>query len=132
MMGSRGLLASALLLLALAAGCETTRLAASSSFAETVSIYSSSPEKKALALAADEHGRRVWGASIGSKLQGRANDDALEECRKNAAHRGLEAHCYLFAVGNAPAAETLEACSQGRVNPKRCAAQDRFPLSPGG
>ena len=132
MVGFRGLRAGALLgvLLAVIAGCETTRLASSSSFAETVAVYSSSPEKKALALAADERGHRVWGASIGQPLQSRANQDALDECAENARARGIEAPCSLFAVGDSQASETLAACRDGRINAKRCAAQERFPLAP--
>jgi|GEM_PF-6987902 len=107
-------------------GCEATRLSDTETFEEAVRTYRVSDEKKALALAADENGRRVWGAQYGSLDQERATDEAMEECQRSARRAGVQAQCYLFAVGDREPPATLEGCRAGRINPRRCAAQSRY------
>lgn len=119
-------LAAALLAAALLAACEATRVGTAASFEEAVDTYAAADEKKALAVAADERGRRRWGAQYGSVTQDRANRDAMEECQASARRHALEAQCYLFAIGNREARSTLEGCRAGRVNPKRCALQRQY------
>ena len=116
--------------LALSAGvlaaCQATRVGDAETFEEAVQTYRVSDEKKALVLAADEQGRRVWGAQYGSLDQDRADADAMEECEDNARRSGIQAQCYPFAVGDREARSTLEGCRAKRINPKRCAAQAKF------
>jgi hypothetical protein len=111
---------------ALLAGCKATRVGTTSTLQETVETYRESDEKKALALAVDERGRKAWGAQFGSLTQGSADDDAMEECRAAAQHRSIEARCYLFASGNRQARSTVEGCREGRIGRKRCAAQEAY------
>ena len=108
------------------AACQATRVGDAETFEEAVQTYRVSDEKKALVLAADEQGRRVWGAQYGSLDQDRANADAMEECEDNARRGGIQAQCYPFAVGDREARSTLEGCRARRINPKRCAAQAKF------
>jgi hypothetical protein len=119
-------LAGALAAAGLLAGCQATRVGDAETFDEAVQVYRVSKDKKALALAADERGRRRWGAQYGSLDQERANEDAMEECQRNARRSGLEAQCYLFAVGDREPRSTLEGCRAERINPKRCAAQAKY------
>ena len=115
------------LLAAALAGCETPRLSGAATFEEAVRTYAASEGPKALALAADEHGRRAWGAQYGRSLsRERSIRDALAECDASARRRGVEAQCFLFAIGNAQSRSTLEKCGAARINPKRCQAQQRF------
>jgi hypothetical protein len=113
---------------ALFASCETTRVGESSTFEEAVRTYAAADGRKALALAADEKGKRAWGAQYGKSLssQERATREALEECDANARRRGVRAECYLFAIGDRQSRSTLEKCSARRINPKRCALQERY------
>src|SRR5512144_1152433 len=111
---------------ALLAACQATRVGDAVTFEEAVQTYRVADDKKALVLAADEQGRRVWGAQYGSLDQDRANADAMEECEGNARRGGIQAQCYPFAVGDREARSTLEGCRAKRINPKRCAAQAKF------
>lgn len=118
--------AAALAAAALLLGCQATRVGDAGTFEEAVRTYSVSEGKKALALAADERGRRRWGAQYGSLEQQRASRDAMEECQRNARRSGIEAQCYLFAVGDREARSTAEGCREKRINPRRCAAQSKY------
>lgn len=116
-----------LALLAALCGCETPRLSGASSFEEAVRTYAAAEGPKALALAADESGKRAWGAQFGrSSSKERAQRDALAECDASARSLGVDAQCFLFAIGNAEARSTVEKCSAGRIPAKRCQAQQRF------
>lgn len=121
-----------LLLLALAAGfgtaCKTTRVGETASFEEAVRTYAVAKGRKALALAADENGRRAWGAQYGKSFSSeeRAIREALDECDANARRYGVQAECHLFAVGDQPARETLDKCGARRINEKRCALQQQY------
>jgi hypothetical protein len=116
----------AVLLLPLA-GCETPRLSGAATFEEAVRTYAAADPPKALALAADERGKRAWGAQFGrSTSKERALEDALAECDSSARRLGVDAQCFLFAIGNSQARSTLEKCSAGRIPAKRCEAQRRF------
>lgn len=106
--------------------CQATRVGDAESFEEAVRTYTVSDDKKALALAADEGGRRVWGAQYGSLDQDRANEDAMKECQHNARRSGVAAQCYFFAVGDSEPRATLEGCRGRRINERRCAAQAKF------
>jgi hypothetical protein len=127
-MPSRPLLSvvSALLVAALAA-CETPRLSGAATFEEAVRTYAAADDPKVLALAADERGKRAWGAQFGrSTSKERAFRDAIDECDASARRLGVDAQCFLFAVGNKQARSTVEKCRAGRIPPKRCQAQERF------
>ncbi len=114
-------LAAALLV---AAGCQTTRVGEASSFEEAVRTYREAEGRKALALAVDERGRRAWGAQYGRSLsQDRTLREALEECDASAKRQGVQAQCYLFAVGNRQSKATVEKCEDREINPRRCRAQ---------
>jgi hypothetical protein len=116
-----------LLAAALLAGCETTRVGEASSFEEAVSTYQVADGRKALALAVDEKGSSAWGAQYGRSLsQERSSREAMEECNANARGRGIQADCYLFAIGNKQPRSTLEKCAARRINPKRCAYQQKY------
>src|SRR5688572_13415307 len=107
----------------LAAACETTRVGETYSFEEAVRTYAAAEGgRKALALAADEKGKRAWGAQYGKRIssQERATREALEECDQNARRLGVQSECHLFAVGDRQARSTLEKCSARRINKKRC------------
>ena len=116
-----------LLALGALAGCETPRLTGAATFEEAVRTYAAAKGSKALALAADERGKRAWGAQYGrSTSEERAIRDALAECDDSARRLGVEAQCFLFAIGNEEARSTLEKCGAGRIPAKRCQAQQRF------
>ena len=126
-MGSRALALSLLGLALLAtSACRTTRLDSTSSFQETVAIYRETDDPKALALAADEYGKKTWGVAYGGFSEERSAEEAMALCERNAANSGVRAPCYLFAVGNRPAADTVRACAEGRIGPRRCAAQGQY------
>jgi hypothetical protein len=115
--------------LLLGIGCATTtQLGPSASFEETLGVYRLSSGKKALALAADEHGRKAYGVLYGSWSQDKANEKALATCTENATRSGVQALCYLFATGDRAAPETLRGCAEGRINPRRCALQDEHSV----
>ena len=42
--------------------------------------------------------------------------------------KGIDAQCYLFAVGDEAAPSTLKGCAMGRISERRCAFQRRYPL----
>lgn len=110
------------------AACETTRVGETETFEEAVRTYAATDGRKALALAADEHGKRAWGAQYGKSLSSeeRAIREALDECDANARRYGVQAECHLFAVGEREPRETLEKCRARRINPKRCALQQQY------
>ena len=117
--------AAALAALLLAGACTTT-LEGAASFPEAVRLYRLSDDKKALAVAVDERGRRVWGVMFGSLRQESANEKALEECTRNAARAGVRTTCHLFAIGDDQAPATVGACKEGRISAKRCALQSSY------
>lgn len=112
------------------AACETTRMDDTETLEETVRTYAVSEGTKALAVAADERGKRAWGAQYGKGVsEERAVREALDVCDDSARARGVQADCYLFAVNDRQPRGTLEKCQSGRINPKRCAVQrDYAPL----
>jgi hypothetical protein len=115
------------LLVAALAACETPRLSGATTFEEAVRTYSAADDPKVLALAADERGKRAWGAQFGrSTSKERAFRDAIAECDASARRLGVDAQCFLFAVGNEQARSTVEKCRAGRIPPQRCQAQERF------
>jgi hypothetical protein len=131
-MPSRQLLRTLLPLLtalAVTSGCEAfraTRVGQPETLSEALAVYRKADEEKAIAIAADESGKRTWGAFYHASLQSFADDQALEECERNVHTHRIKAQCWIFAQGDEPAAETQLACSRGEPNPKRCALQDRF------
>src|SRR5262249_46976359 len=117
-----------LLLLVLLPACLPacqTRLGESSTLDEAVGVYLDSSGTKAFAIAADERGKRVWGSGR-SLSQDRSNEIALDECAKNAKRLGVEAQCFLFAVGPREAKSTVDGCAARRINAKRCAVQENY------
>ena len=118
----------AVLSLLLGLGCATTQLAPTSGFEETLDVYRLSSGKKALALAVDENGRKAYSVLFGAWSQKSANQRAMAACNANAARRGVEAQCYLFAVGDEAAPSTLRGCAEGRIGARRCALQQQYPL----
>jgi len=117
-----------MLALLLVLGCAATQLSPSSGLEETLRVYSHSKGKKALAVAADENGKRAFAVLYGSWSQASANEKALVECSKNAERSGVQATCYLFATGDEAAPSTLRGCAEGRIGAKRCALQEQYPL----
>ena len=117
-----------LLALLLSLGCATTELDRTSGFEETLRVYGLSKDKKALAVAADENGKRAFAALYGSWSQASANEKALAECAKNAERSDVQATCYLFATGDEAAPSTLRGCAEGRIGARRCALQEQYPL----
>jgi len=87
-------------------------------------LYRISEEDKAMAIAVDDSGRRVWGLVYGSMSQESANKHALEECAANAKARGMTASCHLFAVGDERAPGAVSACSDGRAPAAFCKLMD--------
>jgi hypothetical protein len=112
------------------AACETTRLGDTETLEEAIRTYAVTKETKAFAIAADEGGKRAWDAKHGDLLsEERAVRDTLAACNENARARGVQADCYLFAVGDRQARSTLEKCQSGQINKKRCKVQqDYSPL----
>jgi len=122
-----GRAAATLLIALLLAACKTTRVGEASTFQEAVGTYGAADGRKALALASDERGRRAWGAQYGRSLsQERSTREALEECAASAKRTGVQAQCYLFAIGDRQAKSTIEKCEAGLVNPRRCRDQERY------
>jgi hypothetical protein len=119
-------LVSCTALVALALGCEATRVGTAETLEEAIATYRAADEKKAFALAVDEQGRRRWGAQYGGPDQDRAVADAMEECQRSARASGVTAQCFLFAVGGRESHDTLEGCQARRINPRRCAAQQKY------
>jgi hypothetical protein len=117
-----------LLALLLSLGCATTQLAPSGGFEEALDVYRLSSGKKALALAVDENGKKAFAALYGSWSQKSADRKALDGCNRNAARRGIQAQCYLFATGDEAAPATLRGCAEGRIGARRCALQQQYPL----
>lgn len=118
----------ALLALLLGLGCATTQLAPTGGFEETLDVYRLSRGKKALALAVDENGKKAFSVLWGSWTQGSANRKALDACNRKAARSGVQAQCYLFAIGDEAAPATLRGCAEGRISARRCALQRQTPL----
>jgi hypothetical protein len=119
---------STVLALLLGLGCTTTQLGPTHGFEEALGVYLLSSGKKALALAADESGRKVFYAHYGGWSQKSADEEALAACNRTAAMKGIEAQCYLFASGDEAAPSTLRGCAEGRIGAKRCALQQQYPL----
>jgi len=117
-----------LLVLLLGLGCATTQLAPTSKFEETLDVYRFSSGKKALALAADENGRKAFSVLYGDWSQKSANRKALAGCNAKAARHGIDAQCYLFAIGDEAAPSTLRGCAKGWIGARRCALQQQHPL----
>jgi hypothetical protein len=117
-----------LLALSLVLGCAGTQPAPSHGFAEMLDLYRASGGKKALALAADENGKKVFAVVHGTLRQKSADKKALAICNERAARRGVLAQCYLFASGDEEAASTVRGCSEGRIGAARCALQRRYSL----
>ena len=117
-----------LLVLLLSLGCATTQLAPSSGFEETLEVYLLSSGKKALAVAADENGKKAFSVLYGDWSQKSANRKALAACNAKAAKHGVEAQCYLFAIGDQAAPSTLRGCAKGWIGARRCALQQQHPL----
>jgi hypothetical protein len=117
-------------LFALVAGvaCTTTQLPPAHGFEEALGVYRLSSGKKALAVAVDEKGRKEFSVLYGAWRQKSANEKALAFCNQKAARRGIEAQCYLFAVGDAAAPSTLRGCAEGWIGERRCALQKQYPL----
>jgi hypothetical protein len=126
-MGRRSLLlATAWLAAVVAAACPTTQLEPTATLEEAVRVYRLSKDPKAMAIASDEYGQRAWGVFYGGLRQERATEEALAACERNAARAGVRAPCYLFAIGDQPAQQTVRACAEGRIGPRRCAVQSRY------
>jgi hypothetical protein len=117
-----------LLTLVLFLGCSTTMLAPDSGFEEVMGAYHLSGGKKALALAVDERGKKAYAVRSGDWRQKSCNRKALAACNAKAARHGIEAQCYLFAIGDEAAPSTLKGCAKGRIGEKRCAFQRQHPL----
>jgi hypothetical protein len=112
-----------------AIGCaslQATRVGRPTTLHEALSIYREADEKKAIAIAVDQGGKRTWGAFYHAELQGFANEQALAECERNVLEHRIRAECWLFAEGDEPSSDTTLACRSGKPNAKRCAYQDRF------
>jgi hypothetical protein len=129
--------AAELLVLPLVLGlaCSTlqaTRVGEPSTLQDAIRVYRTSEGKKAMALAVDDRGRRAWGAFYKSKLQSLANEEALEECTRNAGRAAVDAPCHLLAEGDASSPETLADCRAGKVSRERCEAQKRYGPGFGG
>ncbi len=108
------------------AALRATRVGQPATLHEALAAYRNADEKKAIAIAVSEAGKRTWGAFYHARLQGFASEQALEECERNARDHRIQSQCWLFAEGDEPVSDTALACSQGKANPKRCALQDRF------
>jgi hypothetical protein len=107
--------------------CETTRMSDTETLEEAIRTYAVTEETKAFAIAADESGKRAWDAAHGKMMsEERAVRDALKACNENARARGVQADCYLFAVGDEQPRKTLEKCQSGQINAKRCATQKKY------
>jgi hypothetical protein len=132
-MAHRSLAPALLLPLALAlftTACETTRLRDTETLEEAIRTYAVTEETKAFAIAADEHGKRAWDSKHGKLIsEDAAIEGTLQACNDNARARGIQADCYLFAVGDRQPRSTLEKCQSGQINKKRCKVQqDYSPL----
>jgi hypothetical protein len=110
--------------------CETTRLRDTETLEEAIRTYAVTEETKAFAIAADENGKRAWDSKHGKFISEEAAiEGTLDACNDNARSRGVQADCYLFAVGDRQPRSTLEKCQSGQVNKKRCKVQqDYAPL----
>jgi hypothetical protein len=63
--------------------------------------YRDLPAERALAIAGElRHDHWVAGASGGHASRGKAEAQALEECRRRRAQRRMQAPCLLYAVGD--------------------------------
>jgi hypothetical protein len=110
--------------------CETTRMPDTETLEEAIRTYAVTDETKAFAIAADERGKRVWDSKHGRLIsEDAAIEGTLEACNDHARARGIQADCYLFAVGDRQPRSTLEKCQSGQINKKRCKVQqDYSPL----
>jgi hypothetical protein len=117
-----------LLALSLILGCAGTQPAPSRSFAEILDLYRTSGGKKALALAADENGKKAYVIVHGTWRQKSADEKALATCNERAARSGVLAQCYLFASGDEENASTLRGCAEGRIGATRCALQRQYSV----
>jgi len=94
-------------------------------------LYRISEEDKAMAIAIDDSGRRVWGIRYGYLSQDSANKGALEECAASAKSKGMTASCHLLAVGNGRAPTAVAACNDGRAPANFCnLMNDLIPPTP--
>ncbi len=117
-----------LLALLLGLGCVATQLPTTSGFEEALDLYRLSSGKKAMALAMDKSGSKAFSFYYGHLLQKSANRKALAACNAKAARGGVEAQCYLFAIGDEAAPSTLRGCTKGWIGARRCALQQQYPL----
>lgn len=122
-----GLLAFFAPLLGAVFSCASTTLSGidQPDFDPVVRHYRTLEPKKALALATEADGRWAYGLRFASTSQEKAIEDALEACRTQARSGGMRARCFLFAVENEPAPDTVRGCFARTIPSRRCAMQRR-------
>ncbi len=107
-------------------GCASDDYGTVPTLREAIDIYRASDDEKAIAVAADEGGRRVWGVAVGEFEQEAASEKALAHCAKSARSAGVGAQCYLLLVGTGSAKQTDRGCAAGSIPARRCEVQRRF------
>jgi hypothetical protein len=127
-MTSGRVVGAACLALVLALACAAQRLAGvdEPDFAKVVSRYRAEPGEKALALATEANGRFGFAMSVGKASPEAASQEALDSCQATAKAGELRSTCVLFAVGDAPAPETVQGCLARRLPSRRCTMQREF------
>ncbi|MCP5057169.1 MAG: hypothetical protein GY937_10645 [bacterium] len=107
------------------AGCATSSLSGydEPDFPAVVAQYKALEGAKVLALGTEANSRFAWGISAGEASEADARNGALDRCRRAARSGGMRATCYVFAVGNEPAADTVRDCAARRLPSRRCHMQ---------
>jgi len=114
-------------LLAVAVGCASNPLSGvdEPDFGDVVRQYRTLGANKALALATEANGRWAYGARFASDSREQAIEESLRACRIKTRSGGMRARCFLFAIENEPAPETVRRCFASKISSRRCAMQRR-------
>lgn len=126
-MTGRLIIFAALLAVAVACASDTLSGVDEPDFGEVVRQYRTLGSNKALALATEANGRWAYGARFASDSREQAIEESLRACSIKARSGGMRAHCFLFAIENEPAPETVRRCfARKKIGSRRCAMQRRY------
>jgi hypothetical protein len=125
-MTDRSIVLAALFAVTVACASNTLSGVDEPDFGEVVRSYRTLGSHKALALATEANGRWAYGARFASGSSEQAIEESLRACRKRARSGGMRAQCFLFAIENEPAPETVKRCFARKITSRRCAMQRHY------
>jgi hypothetical protein len=125
-MTGRIIMTAAFLAVAVACASNTLSGVDEPDLGEVVRQYGTLESNKALALATEANGRWAYGARFASDSREQAIEESLRACSIKARSGGMRARCFLFAIENEPAPETVRRCLARKISSRRCAMQRRY------